>query len=226
MQKVLEESLNTGAAFAAGKLGKENMRKYFTAYGLGEKTGVELPGEVAGNLSNLSSKRDVEYATASFGQGVSATPLEFARAIAALANGGKLMKLYLVERIVRPGREDVITEPEVVREVLTPETSETISKMLVKVVDDALLGGTVKFKRFTAAAKTGTAQIPLKDAKGYSEEYLHSFFGWAPGFDAKFLVFLYMEKPQGVRYASQSLGPSWAEITQFLLTYYEIPPDR
>ena len=226
MQKVLEESLNTGAAFAAGKLGKENMRKYFTAYGLGEETGVELPGEVAGNLSNLSSKRDVEYATASFGQGVSATPLEFARAIAALANGGKLMKLYLVERIVRPGREDVITEPEVVREVLTPETSETISKMLVKVVDDALLGGTVKFKRFTAAAKTGTAQIPLKDAKGYSEEYLHSFFGWAPGFDAKFLVFLYMEKPQGVRYASQSLGPSWAEITQFLLTYYEIPPDR
>ena len=226
MQKVLEESLNTGAAFAAGKLGKENMRKYFTAYGLGEKTGVELPGEVAGNLSNLSSKRDVEYATASFGQGVSATPLEFARAIAALANGGKLMKLYLVERIVRPGREDVITEPEVVREVLTPETSETISKMLVKVVDDALLGGTVKFERFTSAAKTGTAQIPLKDAKGYSEEYLHSFFGWAPGFDAKFLVFLYMEKPQGVRYASQSLGPSWAEITQFLLTYYEIPPDR
>ena len=226
MQKVLEESLNTGAAFAAGKLGKENMRKYFTAYGLGEKTGVELPGEVAGNLSNLSSKRDVEYATASFGQGVSATPLEFARAIAALANGGKLMKLYLVERIVRPGREDVITEPEVVREVITPETSETISKMLVKVVDDALLGGTVKFKRFTAAAKTGTAQIPLKDAKGYSEEYLHSFFGWAPGFDAKFLVFLYMEKPQGVRYASQSLGPSWAEIMQFLLTYYEVPPDR
>ncbi|MDP3762746.1 MAG: penicillin-binding protein 2 [bacterium] len=226
MQKVLEESLNTGAAFAAGKLGKENMREYFTAYGLGEKTGVELPGEVAGNLSNLSSKRDVEYATASFGQGVSATPLEFARSIAALANGGKIMKPYLVERIVRPGREDVVTKPEVVREVITPETSETISKMLVKVVDDALLGGTVKFERFTAAAKTGTAQIPLKNAKGYSEEYLHSFFGWAPGFDAKFLVFLYMEKPQGVKYASQSLGPSWAEITQFLLTYYEVPPDR
>jgi len=226
MQKVLEESLNTGAAFAAGKLGKENMRKYFTAYGLGEKTGVELPGEVAGNLSNLYSKRDVEYATASFGQGVSATPLEFARSVAALANGGKIMKPYLVERIVRPGREDVITEPEVVREVITPETSETISKMLVKVVDDALLGGTVKFERFTSAAKTGTAQIPLKNAKGYSEEYLHSFFGWAPGFDAKFLVFLYMEKPQGVLYASQSLGPSWAEIMQFLLTYYEVPPDR
>ena len=141
MQKVLEESLNTGAAFAAGKLGKENMRKYFTAYGLGEKTNITLPGEVQGNIANLNSRREVEYATASFGQGISVTPLGFARAIAALANGGKLMKPYLVERVVRPGREDTATEPETVREVIRPETSEEISRMLVKVVDDALLGG-------------------------------------------------------------------------------------
>ena len=226
MQKVLEESLNTGAAFVAEKLGKENLRKYFLAYGLGEKTGITLPGEVNGNVSNLYSKRDVEYATASFGQGVSATPLEFARAVSALANGGKLMKPYLVERIIRPGREDIITEPQLVREVITPETSETVKKMLVKVVDTALLGGTVKLKHWTAAAKTGTAQIPLENAKGYSEDYLHSFFAWAPGFDSRFLLFLYIEKPQGVKYASQSLGPYFQEIMNFLLTYYEVPPDR
>ena len=98
--------------------------------------------------------------------------------------------------------------------------------MLVKVVDEALLGGTVKFKRWTAAAKTGTAQIPLEGAKGYSDDFLHSFFGYAPGFDAKFLLFMYIEKPQGVRYASQSLGPYFQQIMQFLLTYYEVPPDR
>ncbi|MDP3785034.1 MAG: penicillin-binding protein 2 [bacterium] len=226
MQKVLEESLNTGAAFAAQKLGKENMRKYFLAYGLGEKTGITLPGEVSGNVSNLYSKRDVEYATASFGQGIAVTPLEFARAIGALANGGKVMKLYLVERILRPGREDIVIEPEVIREVISPETSETIKKMLVKVVDEALLGGTVKLKHWTAAAKTGTAQIPLVNAKGYSEDFLHSFFAWAPGFDSRFLLFLYIEKPQGVKYASQSLGPYFQEIMNFLLTYYEVPPDR
>lgn len=226
IQKVLEESLNTGAAYVAGKLGKEKMRDYFISYGLGEKTGITLPGEVNGNVSNLYSRREVEYATASFGQGVSATPLAFSRAIAALANGGKIMKPYLVESIARPGREDIVFEPEVVREVITPETSDIISRMLVKVVDDALLGGTVKFKHWTSAAKTGTAQIPLEGVKGYSDDVLHSFFGWAPGFDERFLVFMWMERPHGVRYASQSLGPAWAEIMQFLLTYYEVPPDR
>ena len=226
MQEVLEQSLNTGAAFVAQKLGKENLRKYFTDFGLGEKTGVTLPGEVAGQIGNLKSRQDIEYATASFGQGISVTPLEYASATAALANGGKLMKPYLVERIVRPGREDLVTKPEVVREVVRPETAETISRMLVQVVDKALLNGQVKSKNYTMAAKTGTAQIPLENAKGYSEEYLHSFMGYAPGFDTRFLVFMYIQKPQGVRYASYSLGPYFEELMHFLLTYYEVPPDR
>jgi len=226
MQGVLEESLNTGAAFVAQKLGKENMRNYFTNFGLGEKTDIDLPGEVKGQIKNLSSRRDIEYATASFGQGISVTPLEFARATAALANGGKIMKPYLVERIIRPGQGDMVTKPEVVREVIRPETGETISRMLVQVVDKALLEGAVKSKNFTMAAKTGTAQIPLEHTKGYSEEYLHSFLGYAPGFDARFLVFMYMQKPQGVRYASYSLGPYFEQLMHFLLTYYEVPPDR
>ncbi|MBI2024064.1 penicillin-binding protein 2 [Candidatus Giovannonibacteria bacterium] len=226
MQKVLEESLNTGAAFVAGKIGKEDMRKYFLAYGLGEKTGITLPGEVKGNVSNLYSKRDVEHATASFGQGISATPLEFARAAASLANGGKIMQPYIVDRIERPGRSDIVFGPKEERRVISGETSETISRMLSKVADDALLGGRVKFEHWTAAAKTGTAQISLENGKGYSEDYLHSFLGWAPAFDSRFLLFMYIERPQGVKYASQSLTPYYAEIMQFLLTYYEVPPDR
>ena len=226
MQNVLSESLNTGAAFVASKLGKENMRKYFGAYGLSEKTGITLPGEVKGNLQNLNSTRDVEYATAAYGQGVTATPLEFARAASALANGGKIMKPYIVERIMRPGREDVVFWPEEVRRVITSETADTVSRMLVKVGDEALLGGTAKFKHWTAAAKTGTAEIANKDGKGYSDQYLHSFLAYAPGFDAKFLLFMYIEKPHGVRYASASLGPYYEQIMQFLLTYYDVPPDR
>ena len=226
MQVVLEQSLNTGAAFVAQKLGKDRMRQYFTNFGLGEKTGITLPGEVAGQIGNLKTGRDVEIATAAFGQGVSVTPLEYARAASALANGGKIMKPYIVERIIRPGREDSVTKPETIREVIRPETSETISRMLVQVVDKALLDGEVKSKNFTIAAKTGTAQIPLKNSKGYSEEYLHSFLGYAPGFDARFLVFMYIEKPRGVKYASYSLGPYFKELMHFLLTYYEVPPDR
>ena len=226
MQTVLNESLNTGAAFVASELGHDNMKKYFQGYGLGEKTGITLPGEVAGNLQNLNSRRDVEFATAAFGQGIAVTPLEFASAASALANGGKIMKPYIVERIIRPGEPDIETKPEEIRQILKPETSETISRMLSKVADDALLGGAAKFEHWTTAAKTGTAQIPLENNKGYSDEYLHSFLAYAPAFDSKFLLFLWVERPEGVLYASQSLGKYYQQIMQFLLTYYEIPPDR
>jgi len=98
--------------------------------------------------------------------------------------------------------------------------------MLVKVVDKALLGGTVKMAHYSIAAKTGTAMMPFENQKGYSDDYLHTFIGYAPAFDAKFLVFLYLKKPQGVQYASHSLTPVFMYITKFLLNYYTIAPDR
>jgi cell division protein FtsI/penicillin-binding protein 2 len=218
MQTVLNESLNTGAVFVMRQLGKDNFRNYFLNFGFGEKTGVNLPDEVRGDVKSLNSPREIEYATASYGQGIAITPLEFATAFAALANGGSLVQPYIVETT---GNEPIIR-----RQVIRKETSEEITRMLVKVVDEALLGGTVKMEHYSVAAKTGTAQIPLENEKGYSENYLHTFVGYAPAFDAKFLIFLYLKKPQGVKYASQSLTPAFMDITKFLLNYYEIPPDR
>lgn len=226
MQKVLDESLNTGAVFAMQQLGKKNFYDYMVNYGVDEKTGIELPDEVVGNMSNLDTERDIEYATAAYGQGISVTALGAARAFSALANGGVIMKPYIVDRIVRPGQPDDMTKPEEVRRVLKPETSETISRMLVRVVDEALAGGTVRDPHYTMAAKTGTAFIPKAGGGGYSEEMVHTFFGYAPGFDPKFLIFLYLEKPQGVRYASQSLTATFISTIHFLLNYYQIPPDR
>ncbi|MBI5742665.1 MAG: penicillin-binding protein 2 [Candidatus Niyogibacteria bacterium] len=225
MQHVLNESLNTGAVFAMQQLGKENFYNYFVNYGLDTKTNIELPGEVLGSLSNLDTTRDIEYATASYGQGVAVTGLEAARAFASLGNGGLLMRPYIVDRIVRPGETDLATAPKSQGKVLKTETSETISRMLVTVVDEALLGGTVKDPHYTLAAKTGTAYIPNAEGK-YSDEMVHSIFGYAPGFDPRFLVFLYIERPQGVKYASQSLGLPMINVMRFLLNYYNVPPDR
>lgn len=98
--------------------------------------------------------------------------------------------------------------------------------MLVTVVDKALLGGGKGPEHYTVAAKTGTAQIPNAGAAGYSSKFLHSFFGYAPAFDPKFLIFLFMKDPKGVQYASHSLGPSFLDLTESLLYYYEVPPDR
>lgn len=226
MQKVLEESLNTGAVFAMQKLGKENFYDYMIKYGFDSKTDIELPGEAIGDLGNLDTPRDIEYATASYGQGIAVSPLTVVRAFGALANGGNLMKPYIVERVIKSDRLDYAVEPKIQNRAISEETSETISRMLVKVVDDALLDGTVKNPRYTIAAKTGTAFIPKKDGPGYSDESLHSFFGYAPGFDAKFLIFLFLEKPREVKYASQSLTEPFMEIMNFLFNYYEVPPDR
>lgn len=228
MQEVLNHSLNTGAVFAMQQLGKEKFLEYIKNYGFGEKTGVDLPNEAQGLISNLDSMRDIEFATASFGQGIAVSPIEMASALSVLANGGALMRPYVVERVKAEQGLDKNIEPQQKRQVLKKETSETISRMLVNVTDKALMDGIYKMEHYTIAAKTGTAQaIKSGGGKGYNEgEYIHTFFGYAPGFDAKFLTLLYLVKPHGVKYASHSLSEPFMNITKFLLNYYQIPPDR
>ena len=226
MQDVLNNSLNTGVVFAMKKMGKDAFRNYFKNFGFGEKTGIDLPDELSGITKNLDSPRMVEYATASFGQGIALTPIQTASALSALGNGGLLMRPYVVQRLEFPGGLDSETKPQEIRRVIKPETARIISNMLVTVVDKALLGGTVKLEHYSVAAKTGTAQIKGLGG-GYSEdEFLHTFFGYAPAYDPKFLIFLYVEKPQGVQYASHSLTPFFISEIKFLLNYYEVPPDR
>ena len=228
MQEVLSSSLNTGAVFAMQSIGKEKFSEYIRNYGMGNRTGIELPNEVSGKISNIiDNNRELEYATASFGQGIAITPMEMTVALASLANGGKIVKPYLVDKITIDGFRDKKTQPEVIRQVISKEASEDISRMLVKVVDDALLGGKYKMENYTVAAKTGTAQYMEAGSKNYAEEeYLHTFFGYAPAFEAKFIVFLFVAKPQGVLYASHTLTEPFMDITKFLLYYYEVPPDR
>ena len=215
MQDVFSQSLNTGAVFAMERLGKEKFRDYFERFGLGEKTDVTLAGEIAGDVGNLKSPRMIEFATASFGQGIATTPLALARALAALANNGWLMKPLVVD-----------DKPQRVRQVVTESTARTITRMLVEVVDTKLAEGKAKIPGYSVAAKTGTAQIPDLISGGYSGDLLHTFFGYAPAYDPRFLVFLYVKKPQGVVYASHTLTEPFRDMMQFLLATYEVPPDR
>ncbi len=226
MQHVLNESLNTGAVFAMRQIGPAALNDYFIRYGLSRKTNIELPGEVEGNLANLNSGREIEFATAAFGQGIAVTPLEFLRAVSVLANGGKLVKPFIIDRIIFDGAPDEKVEPQITEGIIKPETSEEITRMLVRVVDEALVGGVLKNARYSIAAKTGTAQMPNKSGPGYSDNYLHSFFGYAPAYDAKFAILMFLVSPSGARYASQTLSDPFMEMTEFLLNYYNVSPDR
>jgi len=227
MQEVLSRSLNMGAIFAMQKMGKEKFRQYMESYGFGEKTGIDLPDEVRSKISNLKSGRDVEYATASFGQGIAVTPIAMASALSSLANGGLLMRPYVVDEIDLDNAPDKKIEPVEKRRVLKKETAEEISRMLVRAADESLLRKKRRLEHYSVAVKTGTAQMHRENERGYyKDEYLHSFFGYAPAFDAKFLVLLFLTKPQGVRYAVRSLSDPFMNITKFMINYYEIQPDR
>jgi len=208
-------------------VGKDQFREYFLNYRLGSETGIDLPNEVFGLVENLNARTDVEYATASFGQGIALTPVAATRALATLANGGTLVTPHVAKELrFTDGTSKEIRYPEGAR-VLQEETSEEISRMLAVVVDDALRGGTVALPSHSIAAKTGTAQIPDPVNGGYYDDrFLHSFFGYFPAYEPEFIIFLYTVEPKGVRYASETLTDPFMQLTEFLINYYSIPPDR
>ncbi|MCA9364156.1 penicillin-binding protein 2 [Candidatus Kaiserbacteria bacterium] len=228
MQEVLNQSLNTGVAFVVGQVGKEKFRDYFLSLKLGSETGIDLPNETYGLVRNLiDSPRDIEYATASFGQGIALTPIAAVRALSTLANGGVLTTPHIAKEIVyEDGPVRTIGFPPG-EHVFKEKTSEDITRMLVRVVDEALRGGTVAIPNYSIAAKTGTAQIADTVNGGYyDDKFLHSFFGYFPAYNPQFLVFLYTVDPKGVRYASETLTDPFMELAHFLISYYNVPPDR
>lgn len=227
MQEVLNQSLNVGMVFVEQKTGNATFAKYMKNYGFGAKTGIELPNESSGLVGNLSSNRDVNYATAAFGQGIAVTPIQMATALSVLANGGKLITPHIVDRIeYRIGIVDQTDFSKNVQ-ILKPDTSHTITSMLVTVVDKALVGGKAKMDHYTIAAKTGTAQMVNPATKEYYDDrYLHSFFGYFPAYQPKFLIFLFHTYPKGAEYASATLTDPFMNLTKFLINYYNIPPDR
>jgi stage V sporulation protein D (sporulation-specific penicillin-binding protein) len=227
MQEVLNQSLNTGVSHIAKLLGKERFRKYFYGLKLGSETGIDLPNEAHGLVNNLESPREVEYATASFGQGIALTPIATVRALSTLANGGILITPHLVKSVEYENGDVHDVGYADGERVFSEKTSEDITRMLVNVVDVALKGGKAKNPYYTVAAKTGTAQIADEVNGGYYDDrYLHSFFGYFPAYDPKFLIFLYTVEPKGVEYASETLTDPFMDLVQFLINYYALPPDR
>ena len=225
MQTVLNNSLNTGVAFIVNQVGTERFVNYMKRF-FEEETGIDLPAEGSPLISNLESLREIEAATASFGQGIAISPIQTIRALASLGNGGYLVQPHLVKEIryeYSVTRKIGQEEPE---KIFSKETSEEISRMLTKVVDDALLGGSVKMDHYSIAAKTGTAQIPQPGGGYYEDRYLHSFFGYFPAFDPQFIVLLYTVEPKGAQYASGTLTAPFIDIAKYLINYYEIEPDR
>jgi len=230
MQTALSKSLNTGMAYAVARMGNKTFSEYMFNFGLGEITGIDLPNEGKSLVSNLKTNRDLEYAQASFGQGIALTPLITVRALSALANGGTLVTPHLTKEIrykIGPSKTIKYPEPHEQPRVISVEASEEVSRMLTEVVDYTLRYGQIRLENYSVAAKTGTAQIAKEGGGGYyADRYLHSFFGYFPSYDPQFLIFMYTYNPKNVQYASETLTDGFFNTVRFLINYYDVPPDR
>ncbi|MFC1608836.1 peptidoglycan D,D-transpeptidase FtsI family protein [Patescibacteria group bacterium] len=225
MSQVLEKSLNTGVIHIEKLLGNKRFLGYVKRFGFGEKSGVDLPGEAGGNIVNLNYiNRDIQFFTASFGQGITTTPLQLANAYAAIANGGKLMKPQIVEkRIDSDGNEEEVT-PREIRRVIREDTAEKVSRMLRSVIVSGH-GKAADVPGYLVGGKTGTAQVAKQDAQGYEEGVtIGSFAGFAPVNDPRFVVVVKVSNPKDVIWAESSAAPTFGKVMSFLLSYYNVEP--
>lgn len=220
MTEVLEKSINTGAVFAESQVGHETFLKYIEKFGFFEKTGIDLQGEVFSQNEELKKGYEINFATASFGQGIAITPIQLVRAFSAIANGGKLVRPYIVEN--SPNKID-----EGENFVISRKTASQLTTMLVSVVEKGF-AKRAKVPGYYIAGKTGTAQVPWSalgiEKSGYSPKTIQTFVGFAPAFDPKFLILIKLDNPK-TKTAEYSAVPMFSELAKYIINLWQIPPD-
>lgn len=223
---VISFSSNICASKIGEKLGKNRLYDYLDQFGFGKKTQIEIPGESPGMLVDSDRWGPVELATISFGQGISVSALQLATAFSSIANKGYLMKPYVVKEIV-DSKGNVIKRnlPEIRQRVISYETAQMVTDMLVEAVDNGT-GQNAKVKLFKVAGKTGTAQIPdPKNGGYYADKYISSFAGFAPIDPPSITVVVIIENSKKGIYGGEVAAPIFREIVEKALYYLEINPD-
>ncbi|MEA3344097.1 MAG: penicillin-binding protein 2 [Patescibacteria group bacterium] len=242
MTQVLEKSINTGAVFAERELGHELFLKYLDKLAFFEPTGIDLQEEIFSENKEFKNGYEINFATASFGQGIEMTPMQFARAFCVIANGGKLIKPYIVEKIVQNDR--VIKAPAIngldgdsqeedvqqfAPQIISKKSASQLTAMLVSVIENGQYTTRAKIPGYYVAGKTGTSQVSWsslgESKKGYSDKTWQSFAGFVPAFSPKFVILVKLNNPT-TKVAVYSATPIFQELAKYILDYQEIPSNR
>jgi len=228
MTQVLENSINTGVIFAEKQMGHQSFYNYLEKFGIFEKTGIDLSGEVVSannEIKNaLNSNVDISFGTASFGQGIAMTPLQMINSFSAIINGGTLYKPYVVKKI-----NNQMVEPKAIREnIISKETSTELKKMLISVVENGF-GHLAKVEGYWIGGKTGTSQIPYSslgiNKAGYSDSTWQTFMGFAPALDPQFIILVKLNNSKKIKTSEYSAVPIFNKLANYIFDYWQIPPD-
>jgi len=218
MTEALEKSVNTAAVFAKDSVGNQVFTDYLNKFQLFQPTGIDLQGEANSKNSSFKEGYEINFATASFGQGVEFTSIQLLKAFSALANGGWLVDPHIVYREETPYGERVISQ----------KTSTDITSMMISVTENGY-AKTARVPGYYVAGKTGTAQVPWSSLgiskSGYSDKTIQSFIGYAPAFDPAFIILVKLDNPQA-KTSEYSASPVFGELAKYIIDYYQIPPER
>ena len=226
MTEVLEKSINTGAVFAEEKLGHDSFLRYLDKFGFFKLTGIDLQ-EVYSENREFKKGYEINFATASFGQGIEMTPIQLIRAYSAVANGGKLVRPYVVKKIIN-GEEVSEVAPKIEEDsIISSKTAAQLTAMLVSVVENGF-AKSARIPGYYVAGKTGTAQISFaaleEEKKGYSDKTWQSFVGFVPAFNPEFIILVKLNNPK-TKTAEYSAAPIFQDLAKYIVDYYQIPPD-
>ncbi len=218
---ILKYSSNIGAAKIGFKMGDARYYRYLQAFGFGEKTGIDLPGETSGDLRPVSRWYGSDLATIAFGQGVTASAVQLVAAVSTVANGGLLMKPYLVERITDDSGHTVQEfQPQVVRRVISPATAATVTRMMEGVVANGGTGARAALDGIQVAGKTGTAQKVDPVTRTYSPtKRTASFIGFVPAERPLLTILVVIDEPKTSPYGGVVAAPAFREIAFNTLCY-------
>ena len=223
MTEILERSSNVGMVWVAEKLGLDNAFSYLKKFGFGQKTGIDFQEEFSPELRPKEQWREIDLATASFGQGIAVTPIQILKAVSTIANKGRLVKPYVVQKIINENGETKKIKPQIGKKVITSETAAVLTEMMVASVEHGEAKWNIP-EGFRIAGKTGTAQIPV--AGHYDpNKTVASFIGFAPADDPKFVMLITLHEPSASPWASETAAPLFFDITKELLNYYGLSPD-
>ncbi|MDD2581178.1 MAG: penicillin-binding protein [Desulfuromonadaceae bacterium] len=225
VSEIIKYSSNIGAAKIGYKMGEKKLSSYLRNFGFGSRTGIDLPGETPGNLKR--NWYGIDLATISFGQGVSLSAIQLVTALSSIANGGNLMKPYLVEQIL-DDKGIVVQkfEPQVVRRVISPETARQVTKMMETVTGPGGTGTNAAVDGYRVAGKTGTAQKVDPVTHSYSpSKRIGSFVGFVPAEKPRLTIAVIIDEPQGVKYGGVVAAPAFRLIAQNSLAYLKVQPN-